>query len=601
MRSRLSPWVRALVAAVAGVAAASAALPARATADPAKVFHWAFPAGETGFDPAKVSDLYSNAVNEAIFDRLLTYDYLARPAKIVPMAAETMPDVTDEGRVYTFHVRKGIYFSSDPAFKGQKRELTAADFAYSFKRIVDPANRSPWAFIFEHRIVGLDAVADAAKTSNKFDYDAPVAGLQTPDRYTLRVTLVKPDYMFLYSVAHVPMAAVAREVIETYAQDTMAHPVGTGPYVLSEWVRSARIVLTANPDYRGFTWDFAPSPQNLAADNVLIKEMRGKIMPQIGRVEINIMEEDQSRWLAFQQKQLDMLNVPNSFLTKALTNDNKLQPDLAAQNINLFRDSEVDLVYTFYNFRDPIVGGYTPEKMALRRAITMAYRAEEERKVIRKGQMNYDAMPLPPGVVGFDPNYVAVDQYDPVLANKLLDYFGYKRGADGYRTLPDGKPLVLKYATGASAIEREFSELWKKSMDDISVHIDFDISKFADHLKAARACQLMMWGAGWTADWPDADNFMQLLYGPNTGQSNNGCYESKEFDRLYEASTHLPINSTERMKLFLDMARQMQVDGAWQVSGSTVRNQVLWPWVLGYKKHPILQAEFVYMDLAPRQ
>jgi ABC-type transport system substrate-binding protein len=600
MRSRLSRWLQALVATVACVAAASVALPAFAAADPAKVLHWAFPAGETGFDPAKVSDLYSNAVNEAIFDRLLTYDYLARPAKIVPMAAEALPEVTDEGRVYTFHVRKGIYFSPDPAFKGQKRELTAADFAYSFKRIIDPKNRSPWAFILEHRIEGLDALADAAKASDKFDYDAPVAGLQTPDRYTLRVTLVKPDYMFLYAMAHVPMGAVAREVIEAYASDTMGHPVGTGPYVLKEWVRGSRIVLEANPGYRGFTWDFAPAPQDAAADNALIKEMRGKIMPQIGRVEINIMEEDQSRWLAFQQKQLDLLAVPSSFLTKAITNDNKIQPDLAAQHIQLFRDNEVDLVYTFYNFRDPIVGGYTPEKMALRRAITMAYRAEEERKVVRKGQMSYDAMPLPPGVVGFDPNYVAVDQYDPVLANKLLDYFGYKRGADGYRTLPDGKPLVLKYATGATAIEREYSELWKRSMDDISVHIDFDISKFADHLKAARACQLMMWGAGWTADWPDADNFMQLLYGPNTGQSNNGCYESKDFDRLYQASTHLPINSPERMKLFLDMARQMQVDGAWQVSGSTIRNEVLWPWVLGYKKHPILQAEFVYMDLAPR-
>jgi ABC-type oligopeptide transport system substrate-binding subunit len=109
-----------------------------------------------------------------------------------------------------------------------------------------------------------------------------------------------------------------------------------------------------------------------------------------------------------------------------------------------------------------------------------------------------------------------------------------------------------------------------------------------------------MWGAAWIADWPDADNFMQLLYGPNTGQSNNGCYQSPAFDKLYEASTHLPTDSPERMKLFLDMARQMQVDGAWQVSGSRLRNQLLWPWVLGYKKHPILQAEWVYMDVAPR-
>jgi ABC-type transport system substrate-binding protein len=405
--------------------------------------------------------------------------------------------------------------------------------------------------------------------------------------------------MFLYAMAHVPMGAVAREVIEAYGNESPAHPVGTGPYILKEWVRGARMVLVANPDYRGFTWDFAPAPDDLDADNALIKDMRGKRMPQIGRVEISVMDEEQSRWLAFLQKQLDDINVPNGFMTKALTPDDKLQPDLAAQHISLFRANELDVTYTTFNFRDPIVGGYTPDKIALRRAITMAYRAREEIQLIRKGQMRPDNMPVPPGVVGYDPNYKAVDDYDPVLANQLLDHYGYKKGADGYRTMPDGSPLVLSYATGPSAIEREFSELWKKSMDDIGIHIDFSISRFADHLKAARACHLMMWGAAWTADWPDADNFMQLLYGPNTGQSNNGCYDSPAFNKLYEASTHLPVDSPERMKLFLDMARQMQVDGAWQVSGSRMRNELLWPWVLGYKKHPILQAEFVYMDLAP--
>jgi ABC-type transport system substrate-binding protein len=274
-------------------------------------------------------------------------------------------------------------------------------------------------------------------------------------------------------------------------------------------------------------------------------------------------------------------------------------PDLAAQNITLFRDNDLDLVYTTFNFRDPIIGGYTPEKIALRRAIIMAYRQDEEINVVRKGQILPIEMPMPPGTLGYDPNYKAVDHYDPALANQLLDHYGYRKGADGYRRMPDGSPLILKYATGPSAIEREFSELWKKSMDDIGLHVDFVISKFTDHLKAAKACQLMIWGAAWLADYPDAEDFVQSLYGPNTGQNNNGCYESKAFDRLYEASLKLPLDSPERMKLFLDMSRQMQVDGAWQISGSRLRNELLWPWVQGYKKHPILNAEWMYMDIAP--
>jgi ABC-type transport system substrate-binding protein len=219
-------------------------------------------------------------------------------------------------------------------------------------------------------------------------------------------------------------------------------------------------------------------------------------------------------------------------------------------------------------------------------------------RVVRKNQAIHAEMPVPPGVVGHDPKYRSLNYYDPVLANKLLDYFGFKKGADGYRTLPDGKPLTLKLATGSTTLEREQSELWKKSMDAIGVHIDFQISKFADHLKAARACRLMMWGTGWTADYPDGDNFMQLLYGPNSYQSNNGCYKSAAFDGYYVKSTQIP-DSPERNRLFLEMSRQMEVDGAWSLESTRLRNYALRPWVRGYKKHPILQSNYQNMDIQP--
>lgn len=117
-----------------------------------KVLRISWPTAETGFDPARVSDLYSNVVTEAIFERLLSYDYLARPAKLVPQTAEAMPDVADNGKTFTFRIRKGIYFADDPAFKGKRRELTADDYVYSFKRFVDPALRSPWASMIEDKI-----------------------------------------------------------------------------------------------------------------------------------------------------------------------------------------------------------------------------------------------------------------------------------------------------------------------------------------------------------------------------------------------------------------------------------------------------------------
>ena len=593
MHRRFVTLVRSF-AAVAALAAASAA-PA---ADLSKVYRIAFPTAETGFDPARVSDLYSNTVNEAIFERLLTYDYLARPAKLVPLAAEAMPQVTDNGRTYTFRIRKGIHYTPDPAFKGRKRELVAGDFAYVIKRHADPRNRSPWAFMVEGRIAGLDDAIAQARKSGRFDYDAKIPGLETPDPYTLVIRLVAPDYLFNYTVAHVPYGAMAREVVEAYGDDIGAHPVGTGPYVLKEWKRASRIVLEANPDFRGFTWDFAPAEP--AWDDALVQTMRGKKMPQIGRVEISIIEEDQSRWLAFGGKELDVLALPGTFRPQAVGADGKLLPRWTGEGVTLFKAIDPELTYTIFNFRDPVIGGFAPEKLALRRAIIMAYDVREEIEVVRKGQAVQAHMPIPAGVVGHDPSYRTISPYDPALANRLLDRFGYRKGPDGWRRMPDGRPLVIRQATQTSQIDRTFNELWRKAMDSIAVRIEFDSGKFGDNLKAAKACQLMMWGAAWIADYPDGDNFMQLLYGPNTGQSNNGCYESKSFDALYERARAMSPDLPERNRLFLEMTRQMQVDGAWAMHVSRERNQMIRPWVLGYKKHPILHAEWLYMDLEPR-
>ena len=588
MRSGLRGLVGVLALLVATTATTLAA-------DPAKELHIAFPVAETGFDPARVSDLYSAVVIEAIFDPLYTYDYLARPAKIVPNTADGMPEVSDGGRTYLIHLKHGILFTPDPAFGGKPRELTAEDYVYTFKRFADPVNRSPWAFLIQDRFEGLDRQVEEAKKTGRFDYDATVPGIVALDKYTLRFKLKRPDYLLPYTLAHSAFGAVARETVEKYGNDLQAHPVGTGPYLLKEWRRGARIVLEANPCYRKKVWDFQAGDDPW--DRELVKEMKGKTIPQIGRVVISVIEESQSRWLAFSRKELDMLALPATFRAEALDSANSLKPAFAKAGVKLYRAIDPSVSYAFFNFRDPVVGGFSKEKIALRRAVIMGYNLPEEIRVVDKGQAVQAQMPIPYGVVGFDPAYRSINQYDPVLANELLDYYGYRKGPDGYRTLPDGKPLTLRMATGTTAADRERDELWLKSMNAIGIHMEFDQGKFADQLKAAKACHLMMWDAAWTADYPDGDDFLQLLYGPNTGQSNNGCYQSTAYDAMYEQSRLLPLDSVERQHLYLDMTRQMEVDGAWVLQTSPERNELIRPWVLGYKKHPILNADFVYLDV----
>jgi oligopeptide transport system substrate-binding protein len=582
---------------VCAVCTVFVALPVLA-ADPAKVIRQVFPAAETGFDPAGVQDLYSATIEQAVFETLLTYDYLARPSKLVPLTAEALPEIADNGKTYTLHVRKGIYFIDDPVFKGKKRELTAADYAYSLKRLIDPKIRSPWAWLVEGKIAGLDELAAAAKKSGKFDYDANVAGLETPDRYTLRIRLNNTDYNLSYILAHEPTSAVAREVIEAYADSAgraMANPVGTGAYRLKQWVRSSKIILDANPGYRGFTWNFTSSDP---ADQKLIAEMKGKKMPQVGRVEVSIIEEDQARLLAFQSGELDLMDLGGPLAPNVLDGD-KLKPEFAKKGIKLSRIIDPAIIYHYWNMQDPIVGGMTKEKIALRRAMALAYNVDEEVKIVRNSQAIEAEYPIPPGVVGYDAAYRSPVKHDVVTANKLLDTFGYKKGADGWRNLPDGKPFTIRYASRPDSLGRQQDELWKKALTSIGVRMEVQKDKFPELLKLERQCKLMMRTASWIADWPDAENFMQLLYGPNTGQNNNACAKFPEYDRLYEQSIRMPP-SPARDKLYHEMTKIIEAYAPWRLDVLTYRNMLVQPRVQGYRKHPILHNEWAYIDVAPK-
>jgi ABC-type transport system substrate-binding protein len=585
-------FVAALIAAGVGCAAIEA--PA---ADPNKILHWEFRASETGFDPARVTDYYSNTVIEAVFERLLTYDYLARPAKLVPEAAASMPEITDNGKTFLFRLRRGAYFAPDAAFKGVRREMTAADVAYSIKRHMDPGNRSYWQWLVEGKIVGLDELAKAATSrSARLDYDAKILGLEVVDRYTLRIRLTRTDYNFAYILAMPALSIVAREVIEAYGEDTNAHPVGTGPYLLAAWARAAKIRLEANPNYHGFVWRFEPGPD--ARDREIVARMKGRQMPQIGVIEISVIEEEQSRWLAFQRGELDVLNLPGTFAPIALSGTD-LAPELRKRGVTMDQLVDPEITYAFFNMRDPVLGGPAREKIALRRAIAMAYDVAEEIRVVRKGQAVAASSPIPPGVAGYDAGYRAGNGFDPDAANALLDKFGYRRGADRYRALPDGAPLVIRRTSRSGDAEaRELDDLWSKSLKRIGLRMEVVTTKFSDLIKSARQCQPMLATMAWIADYPDADNFMQLLYGGNVGQANYACYQSSEFDQLYEKARLLP-DSPARNALYREMTKRFEADTVWKLGVSRVRTMLIQPAVKGYRKHPVLHQEWAYIDLEP--
>lgn len=575
--------------------AAWLALPS-AQGAPVKTLRYIFPAAETGFDPAVTRDLYSNHITQAIFDTLYTYDYLARPVQLAPMAAAALPEVSNDGKTYTVRLARGRSFTPDPAFKGRRRELTMADYVYSWKRLFDPRLASPHTWLLKDKVVGLDQLAADARKTGKFDYDAPVAGFELVDPYTLRIHLTRTDFNLGMILAHKPTAAVAREVVEAYADlngAVNARPVGTGNYVLAEWVRGSRIVLEKNPGNPGQLWDFKGN--GTPNDARIIAQMKGKRMPQVERIEVSVMTEDQTRWLSFQSGAADLFWLDGPLAPKAMMKD-KLRPELLAKGVQLSREVVPEITYYYWNMQDPVTGGFAKEKIALRRAIAMAHDIDEEMAIVLNGQAQRIDFPIPPGVVGHDPAYRSLIRHDPALANKLLDRYGYKKGKDGWRTLPDGKPLVLRYTSRSEASGVLLAELWRKTYNALGIRMENERMILSDLLQAERLCKVQTRNYQWLADYPDGDNFMQLHYGPNVHQNNASCLADPETDRLYAASRALPAGPG-RDRLYHQMARRIEVLGAARVAYARYRNMLAQPAVLGYAKHPILHQEWIYIDI----
>src|SRR4030095_13583364 len=371
-----------------------------------------------------------------------------------------------------------------------------------------------------------------AKAGARLDYDAEIEGLRALDRYTLQLKFADTDYTFLPALTATQTAAVAREVVDAYGDASgwvMANPVGTGAFRLKEWRRGQKIVLDANPNYREEFFPALPATPDADA-RAAFSAMKGKRLPQVGRVEVSVLEESNPRLLAFNSRALDMGGVPRDLVSRALDDKNRLLPAYASEGVTLQRVSEAGLAFfAYFNMNDPVVGGYAPERIALRRAVLMGYNVGDMIKVGLQGQGTIANQPIPPEVPGHVAGIRSSTPYDPALARTLLDKFGYKdRDGDGFRELPDGKPLTLSMGSAPTGENRIRDELGLKNMREIGIRIEYLHQKWPDLLKMSRAGQLQMWQVGWSAT--SADSFMELAYGPNGGESNLSFFKSAEYD-----------------------------------------------------------------------
>lgn len=565
-------------------------------ADLSKTLHVLILNGETGMDPATASDSHTISIEENIFDSLLRYDYLARPLKLQENTVVQMPTVGADGVSYTFHIKPGIYFTPDAAFNGRQRELTAQDYVYSFKRLYDPALHSPWLFLFDGKIVG-DQMYRQGKQAKQpmFDYHQPLEGLQALDRYTLRIRLNQPEPNFLFALAMPATGAVAREVIEAYRTESGSHPVGTGPFMIEQWQRSNKIVLQANPRFRKTI--FQSRQTDSPEDKAIAQALNGKQLPLIGRIEIKIMEEPQSRILGFLKGEFDYIEQVPPSLADMILQGGQLKRELKARGIGLSLFPLLQTNYMWMNMQDSIIGGYALERIALRRAIAYGYNQAEDIRLLDHGLALPAQSPLPPNVLGHEPGLRNSIAYDPVMARALLDHFGYRdRNGDGYREMPDGKPLVLLMHSVATGAGRLRDELWRRSLDAIGIRVQFKSDKFSEIIKASRLGKVQMFDANWVADYPDGENFFQLLYGSNIGRANYARFDLPQYNRHYEQARSLP-DATARVQHYRAMAQLVQAYAPWVVRTHPLSIDVRHSRVKNYKRHPVENTAWRYLDI----
>jgi len=556
------------------------------------------PAAETGFDPAATGDLYSNRIASHIFEALLDYDPLAVPVRLVPRTAAALPEVAADFRTWTVRLKRGTLFAADAAFKGQSRELVAADYVFSFKRIFDPATKSPFfSLLNEDGIIGLAALREkAVRDKTPFDYASEVEGVRALDRYTLQFKLAAPRPRFATTLASVNYAAVAREVVLAYGADLSAHPVGTGPYRLKSWRRSSQIVLEKNPTFRDERYQSEPAADD-AQGQAWAKRFNGRRLPLNDGVEISVIEEGQPRWLSFLNGQADLATVPSELVALAAPNG-RLAPNLAKQGIALNRTLNADIAMSYFNMEDPVVGGYTADRVALRRAIQLAYDIEKEVRIIRRGEAIPAQAFMAPGTYGYDPAYrTANSSHDTARAQALLDIYGYlDRDGDGWRERPDGSPLLLTMATETSQIDRQYNENWQKSLAAIGVRIRFDAGQWPEHYKASRAGKLQMWFLGDTATKPDGQGMLEFLYSESIGESNLARFRRPEFDAVYRRMLDLP-DGPERAELFKQASEIGIAYMPYRVHCHRFAADFMHPWITGYRRPVFREQIWQYVEI----
>ncbi|MEQ8789352.1 MAG: ABC transporter substrate-binding protein [Pirellulaceae bacterium] len=553
--------------------------------------------GPKSLDPVRSSSVYDHHCGCNIYEPLLQYKYLITPPTLEPLLLAEMPEVLEEGRIFRFKLKPGVRFHDDPCFPdGKGRELNSHDVFYSWKRMADSRNLPKSWWLVENTIKGFDEYRKeqnaAADLDGAFDYDAPVEGMRIINNREFELELNESVPTFIYKLAMYQLAIVPREAVEMYGDRFGRHPVGTGPFLLSEeedWQPGLSMVLNANPNYHTSYYPEEHMPEDVAEG---LTRAAGKRLPIVDRVEIGFYVEDQPRWLEFRSGSVDYITVPAEYIPTAFNKRTKtLKAEYRRQGVRSAKVPLLDFIFRGFNMEDELLGGYTPEKVALRKAICAAMDWEEQNDAFYNGiNIVYDGM-IPPDLDGYPKGGVAPNSYrgpNLQLARQLLAEAGY----------PEGKGLPpIEFYTSRGGNNQEQVEMLARQLGKINVELKPHLVDFSTLIASVDNKKAPMFAFAWGSDYPDAENNLALFYGPNESPgSNHYNYKRKEYDKLYEKARVMEP-SPERTAIYEKMRDMVYQDAAFAGSMARTRYYLWNPRLKNFKPSEDFFNWFKYLDV----
>lgn len=536
--------------------------------------------------------------------------------------------------VYTFATasESGNYEQISDFTELGSRPVRAADYAYAIKRLADPRAGSPMLGFMGQYIVGMTELSRRLGELPRDGWldlrEHDMQGLQVIDDTTWSITINGRYPQFVYWLAMHFFAPIPHEADRFYHNPGFADhnltldwwPVGSGPFMMVKNDPNSEIVLEKNPNFRHDTYPTEGAPGDREAG---LLQDAGRTLPLIDRAIFRLEKAVLPLWTKFLQGYYDRSGESHGNTTGIFDqafnvgpDGLELSPDLADHDISMSPDVKPGIYYYGFNMRDPVVGGYSEEKRKLRRALQIAFDVEEYLNIFYKGNGIVAHSPIPPGIPGHREGEAGINPYTHTWsdgeakrrsveeARDLLAQAGYPGG----RNAETGEPLRIYIDVQSQAISNTSMNWMNRAFERIGVQVEFRPADWNRTREKLLTGNTQVFSHGWLADYPDPENFLFLLYGPESpllcecDGANNASYEREEYDRLFRQVRMAPPGPI-RDAMVARMVDLYREDAVWLFAYYPKDIYLNNPWVHNNKRHGISKntLKYVRIDEAQRR